>query len=195
MTYEKIKTMKKILHSVNILIILLLSFICMPGTGQQNGTFKTVYCDSIRPIPGKHLSLYLKNDTAPYSCYINDTALIPYIIFWSKKGNTLDSSKLVTKYDIQTGMDLPTILNYTDGSSNNANLNVGLPGFGDYVQMDVSDVHSKTTGVILQDTSMFLYAGQPGSTARNVILQSNGLAYNFNQVVNNPYWIPNKEYV
>ncbi len=96
------------MKKANLLLIFIflwcvVSIFMFKCSAQQNGTFKNVYVDSIKHIKGR-AGVAIQNDTFPFEATVNDTALIPYIIYWGSKGSSVDTSKLVTKYDLATGL-------------------------------------------------------------------------------------------
>lgn len=155
--------------------IILLSFISVLGFGQQNGTFKNIYVDSIRPVYPSSIGMWIGNKYNPLNININDTALWQYIDFWSKKGAVIiDTSKLVTKYEMQTGLSLDSIAMY--GYS---------PITGYIASLELSS--AKSIPVRLHKRSL--------TTGQDLILDTIGMYYDSHKTSSNPVWVTDRQYV
>lgn len=153
--------------------------------GQQNGTFKNAYVDTLRPIYPTTLGLNIKNKYSPLKISVNDTAMWAYIQYWSKKGGgSVDTSKLVTKYDITNGLRSPNgsgVLRWDDQNFFvNSVANIG-----------------NSNSLITADSSGFVYikAIDNNSNQQGITFVSSGLVYDTHITNQNPLWIPDKNYV
>jgi|GEM_PF-1799878 hypothetical protein len=142
------------------------------------------------PKCSAQLNGYFKDLKITRNTTVRDTQLIPYIQFWGGHGS-LDSNKLVTKYNFSHGFNTNMVINSKNGNSyiqfNNGIIDIYQLGlkYGSEFQLD-------TLGNIL------LTAGGNSSRQASYTIDSTGLHVGANIGlinVSNPRWIPDKNYV
>jgi hypothetical protein len=177
----------------NLLIILVCLWIgfvtCVRCAAQQNGSFNYIYANKIQPLYPTTNGLNIRNTLAPLKLFVNDTALTGYIQYWSKKGGVgIDSSKLVTKYDLFAGL-------YTiDG------LNNGLFSFRPTFSSLSQSLETGENTTLSNNGYNYILAsnGVIPSHIATLNFDSTGLSYSgnySNKNSSNLRWIPDKNYV
>lgn len=179
--------MKKLLFIITF-FILTIGF----NKAQQNGTFNHVYSNYLQPIYPSTSGLRIQNTIDRMRLFVNDTTLVNYIIYWSKKGGgVIDTSKLVTLYGVANGNY------YTDfnWSSPNAFSSFGMNNAG-FESMNRSPsgsfgyLSNNSTGSIVMSTMGNIFTNTNGLT-----LDTINLRYTNHQTSSNPLFIPDKFYV
>jgi hypothetical protein len=177
--------MKKKYFLVSLIILWLIAIVGLEKcTAQQNGTFRTIYVDSIQPVfPSNSHALNFANKIQPWNLYFNDTLAYDWIFKHSDHGGgVIDTTKLVTKYGLNNGLTSPSSFNTL--LFNNFEFLADI-----YDPLNINNRNRLSVG----STNISL-----SSNVVQYIIDSTGMHaignYSFQNSFN-PRWIPDKNYV